>query len=375
MRIRSFHLAILAALLSIGLLSAKTHADGKQKTEDCKECDQQTAGDVSGNQGDKKPKNSGDPKEGENEALPVKAQIELLTNELAQLPPNPKAGECYIRVRQAAKYKTVEQKVLVKAASVRYEITPAKFKDVEKKVLVRPETVRYQVVPAKYETKKVTVVLSPEHEELIAVETKFENKKSKIETKPERVEWKRGSGLISKEDLTHDGQPTTDILCLVREPAEFHEYTEQVIAEKAKVERKEINAQEQVVETTVLVSPAQVKEIKEPAEYKTIKVRELVSSASEKRVDVPAEYETVKRQVLLHPETLVWQRVLCNTNITPEILKRIQKALKDKGFDPKTDKATWNRPMQHAVERYQHKHKLATGGLTYEFLEHIGVNP
>ena len=67
------------------------------------------------------------------------------------LPPGAKPGECYVRAVVPAQYEAVEERVLVKAASSRIEVTPAEFQDVEEQVLVRPATTRLETVPAVFE--------------------------------------------------------------------------------------------------------------------------------------------------------------------------------------------------------------------------------
>ncbi len=367
MRTRVYCFAFLAVITNVSGLA-------NEKKTKCKACQKtastpkpELATEATSNRKSADNRQSDQPNQ---DAFPVQAQIQMLANDLKAFPDNPKEGECYIRVKQDAKYKTVEESVLVREATIRFEIKPAEFKDVEKKVLVRPESVRYEVIPAKFKKKRVTVTKVPEHQELSASESKFADEQDKIEIKPERVEWKPGKGILDSALKT-----AKEILCLVRQPAEFQSYTRKVVDEKAKLKTKDLDASLQQVETEVLVSKAQVKEIKLPAVYKTIRVRELVKPASKKRIDVPAEFTKVKRESLIHPETLVWQRVLCNTNVTPDLIRRIQKALKSKGIDPKTKEAKWNQATQAAVRAYQKKHQLAEGGLTYEFLEHIGVKP
>ena len=68
-----------------------------------------------------------------------------------------------------------------------------------------------------------------------------------------------------------------------------------------------------------------------------------------------------------------WQRVLCETNVTPEIISRIQNALANSGFDPGPIDGVLGRRTHGAIKAYQRDKGLATGGLTYETIKSLGI--
>lgn len=277
-------------------------------------------------------------------------------------------GECYVQVRRPAKFRTETERVLIKEKSLRYEVVPAVFKTVEKKVLVRPEAKRYEIEEAKFEKKTVDVIVQPEHKQLSASAAEFKPSKEQVLIQPETATWKKGTGLA-------DGVTgiVSEVWCLVRTSAEYKEYTRQNIAKRARLNSHDVDAQLEHVPTMVMVKPASVKEIVEPAEYKTIKVRELVTAATSKEIVEPAEYKMVERQVLVQDEQVVWQRVLCDTNLTPDVIKRIQKALKEKHHDGGKVNGKLTAQTLEAIRKYQKTFRLSTGGITYEFLEHLKI--
>lgn len=300
-------------------------------------------------------------------AAKVSPSVPLLHHE-AEFPADARAGECYVRVRRPARYRTEDVKVLLKEGSIQHELVPAVFKDVEKKILVKPESKRYEVIPAKFEEKMTEVVKIPEHKTLSSTAARFSDVKERVETRPERVLWKQGEdpladvkGIVGK------------VWCLVRDEATFEEYTWQKLSSKAIVREHIVKSETQYVPTMVLVKPAQVKEIVEPAEYKTVKVRELVTPATVRENAVPAEYKTIQKQVLVQEEEVVWQRVLCDTNLTHDVIKKIQSRLNEKKYDCGRANGKLTDQTLNAVKKYQRDHKLGVGGLTYEFLEHLKV--
>jgi peptidoglycan hydrolase-like protein with peptidoglycan-binding domain len=68
-----------------------------------------------------------------------------------------------------------------------------------------------------------------------------------------------------------------------------------------------------------------------------------------------------------------WQRVLCETNVTPETISRIQNSLLNSGFDPGRVDGVLGRQTHGAIKDYQRAKGLATGGLTYETLKSLGI--
>ena len=277
-------------------------------------------------------------------------------------------GECYVQVRRPAKFRTETERILVKEKSIRYEVVPAVFKTVEKKVMIRPASKRYEVEPAKFEKKTVDITVLPEHKRLSTSAAEFKPSKERVMIQPETATWKKGAGLA--DSLTGI---VSEVWCLVRKSAEYQEYTRQNIAKRARLNSHDVDAKMEHVPTMVMVKPASVKEIVEPAEYKTIKVQELVTAATSKEIVEAAEYKMVERQVLVHDEQVVWQRVLCDTNLTPDVIKRIQKALKEKHHDGGKVNGKLNAQTLEAIRKYQENFKLSTGGITYEFLAHLKI--
>lgn len=286
----------------------------------------------------------------------------------AEFPADAKAGECYVRVRRPAEYRSEDVKVVLKEASVRYEVVPAVFKDVDKKVLVRPEVKRFEVVPAKFEKKVTKVVKVPEHKTLTAVAADFSAVKERVETRPCRILWKQGD-----DPLADVKGVVGKVWCLIRDDATFSEYTRQNLTRKARVKEHVVKSEMQEVSTMQLVTPALVKEIVEKAEYKTVRVREMVSPAITKKIVIPAQHKTIRKQVLVRAEEVVWQRVLCDTNLTQDLIRKIQSKLHAKKYDCGRSKGKLTKQTLDAVKKYQKDHKLGVGGLTYEFLEHLKV--
>ena len=240
------------------------------------------------------------------------------------LPPEARPGECYARVFIPAETKRVENKVLVKEATEKWEVIPAQYEEVEETVEIQGEFEELEIVPAKFETQFETVIVEPEREEQIVVDAVYEEVEEKVKVRDAYTTWKKGEGPIQRYD-----EATGEIMCLV----------------------------------TV------------PAEYKTVTVRKLVEPAEVKKVEIPAQYETVYEVQKGGPGKMEWRPILCSTNASVELIRELQLALKEKGFNPGTVDGVLGGGTMEAVRRYQRSKGIAQGQLTIEVMRELGVEP
>jgi len=309
---------------------------------------------------------------------------------------------------------------------------PAKFEETSKEVLVKEESEEIKVAPAQFEETEEIVVVKQASQKKIYVPAQYETIEEKILVEPAKAVWKKGDGPITKIDNS-----TGEIMCLIQVPAVYKTVTKTVLKTPSSIELVEVPAETKAVKVNKLVSDATIDKVKIPAEYKTVKLTNKVSDASFTWTagtvsdggtytgnqiclkDIPAKYAEVKKLVVdsaaaieedkvspvaklikvsnvvtpakeskqlvqavykavdkttkVASERLEWRRILCRTNMGPDINKRIQQALKDAGvYNGPIDGAVGKGTMS-AVERYQKDNGLATGGITIDMLEKLGV--
>ncbi|MEM7221857.1 MAG: peptidoglycan-binding domain-containing protein [Pseudomonadota bacterium] len=286
------------------------------------------------------------------------------------LPPNAKAGECYARVFVPSTYKTVSERVLKNEASERVEVIPAKYEWVEEEVLVREESERVEIVPATYKQVTEQVLVRPASERLETVPAVYETVSEQILVREAYTTWKKGRGPIEKID-----QATGEIMCLVEVPAEYKTVTKRVLATPETVRKIPVPAQYETVTKTVVDQAATTRTVKIPAEYGTVKVSKLVEPASERRIPIPAEYQTVNKTEQVSEGHLQWRSILCETNVTPDIVSRIQEALLAKGYNPGPIDGVLGSDTMAAVKDFQQSNQLPSGQLTLDTLKALGVAP
>lgn len=233
------------------------------------------------------------------------------------------SGEIMCLVEVPAVYKTLNKRVLKAAAKTRVVEEPARYETIRVRKLVSDATEQRVVVPAKY--KEVT-------KRVMATEASHMWHESS------------GSGM-------HFGKHTGNKICLQATPAKMASVTKQVIK-----------------------TPASVKRVEIPAKYETKRIRRLVSEAQEIRTAIPAQTKTVNKRVKVADPRMEWRPILCETNMTDGMVQRVQSALKSAGYSPGPIDGVLGSQTMTAVERFQNARGLATGGLTYDTLDKLGVD-
>ncbi|MDP3859105.1 MAG: peptidoglycan-binding domain-containing protein [Stagnimonas sp.] len=285
-------------------------------------------------------------------------------------PINARTGECYARVVTPPRFESRSEQVLARAATERVEVIPARFEYVDETVMVKPASKKIvEIIPAVFRTVEERVLVKTASEQIEQIPASYRIVEERQLVKPATTMWTKGRGPIEKLD-----QLSGEIMCLVEVPAEYRVVRTQVIDTEAQVRRTPIPSEYRTVLRQELVKPAEVREIDLPAEYKTIQVLRLVAPAEERRIPVPAEYQSIERQVLLSAGTASWKSILCETNTTPGIVADIQRALLAKGFNPGKIDGVLGRDTAEAIRAFQQATGLATGGLTLETLERLGVD-
>lgn len=286
------------------------------------------------------------------------------------LPPEARPGECYARVFIPAETKRVENKVLVKEASEKLEVIPARYEEAEEVVEVQGEFEELEIVPAKFETRFETVIIEPEREEQVVVDAVYEEVEEKVKIRDAYTTWKKGEGPIQRYD-----EATGEIMCLVTIPAEYKTVTKSVVKVPPRTITKVIPAVTERVEKRVMVEPPTTRKKIVPAESRTVTIRKLVTPAEVKKIEIPAQYETVYEVQKGGPGKMEWRPILCSTNASVDLIRQLQLALKEKGFNPGSADGVLGGGTMEAVRRYQRSKGIAQGQLTIEVMRELGVDP
>jgi hypothetical protein len=293
---------------------------------------------------------------------------------VASIPAEYETIEEQVMIKEASKkiievpatYETVSEKVLVEPAKTVWkkgkgpiekidnstgEIMclveiPAKYKTVKKQVVKTAATIKEVEVPAVYKTVKVQKLVTAEQEKRTKVPASYKQITKRKKVADASFAW---HGVHETENP--QGKPTGLQICLKEIPAKYQTVTRLVVSKPAGFAKEQL-----------------------PAGIETVKVRKLVANATEKRSAIPAKYKTVAKRTKVSGESLEWQPVLCETNMTKDVAIRVQQALKDAGYNVGVVDGIPGGATMRAVDDYQRSKGLPTGGLTIRTLESLGVS-
>lgn len=284
------------------------------------------------------------------------------------VPSNTSLGQCYAQVFVPPVFERKEVQELKREATEQIEVVPAKYEWTEQTVMVQEPTERIEVVPATYEWVEERVLVKPASTRMEVVPAEFEDVSENVVVKPAHSVWKKGSGPFQRID-----HATGDIMCLIEQPPTYSTVSKQVLKRPPQTRTIEVPAEYMTVRKRVVKTPATIRTVKVPAQYKVIKVAKLTEAASTKREPLPAEYQTVEKEIKVRESRMEWQPVLCETNVTPEIVAQVQRSLLRAGYDPGKIDGRLGTQTMASLDSYQREKGLPVGNLTFETLESLDI--
>lgn len=295
--------------------------------------------------------------------------LPAMAQEIGSYPPNAKPGECYTKALVPASFETKSERVLIQEAGERIEVIPATYKRVKKRVLVQEPGERLEVIPATYKTVTERVLVKPAVTKLIRSEPVYETVTERVLVAPATTIWKPGTGAI-----TQVNNSTGEIMCLVEVPAKYKTVTRKVLKTPAGTTERTEPAQYETITKKVVATPPSTRSVSIPAKYNDIFVTEEVQPATTRRIPIAEKYETVTKRVQVSEERLSWAPILCQTNVSGNIITELQRALRAKGYNPGPVDGVYGQETRSAISAYQRRQGLARGGLTLETLNALGVS-
>jgi hypothetical protein len=324
---------------------------------------------------------------------------------------NSSPGTCYKEYFTPEKYKVITENIVIQKESEKLEVIPAKYKTVEKKIEISPSAKKSIEIPATYEYIEEKILVEKEKTIwkkgtnpaqklngatgeimcLVKVPAKYKVIKKRVIKTPAStkvVEIPALTKTIEIKELVSKSEVKKITIPAVHKKVEkkildvksnFAWYRVGLNVDKGwkftghRVCLIERPAQSKKFQKIVLDVPATTKEVMIPATFKTVKVKKLVSEMKEIKTPIPAEYKMVQKRKQITSSTQGWERILCQTNMNQHVILKIQNALADKEYNPGKIDGVLGGDTRRAIDKYQRDNSLATGGITYETLKHIGI--
>lgn len=293
----------------------------------------------------------------------------------AQSPmPAARPGQCFARVTIPEVAEIYTEDRLVAPARTEERPVPARYEIVDTQVLVSEPRTDYVVIPGVYRTLNETVVVTPERIEPVVVPATYQAYTERVLVRPAYVTWKPGAGLLGRAagaDANTLGG-ATDMLCRVEVPAEYAVVQRSRIVTAESVASRTIPAVTRQVTKQELVTPARLEPRAMPAVYRSVKDRRLLTPATTETVAIPEVRRTERLRRIVTPARTEWREVLCGTNASKAKLAEVQRALSARGFQTASD-GVFGPQTLRSMEAFQRSNNLATGYLTVETAQALGV--
>jgi len=296
------------------------------------------------------------------------SSTESETGTSSLVPPNAKTGECYARALSPEVYETKTEKKLLTEKVEHLNVTEPTFKDVTYKIVDKAESFKYVLTPATYKCQSNRIMVKPEKVFYKVIPATFKEVEEKVLVSKADKYWKKGTGPITKIDNT-----TGEIMCLVEKPAKYKIVKTKVIDEPARTEEIIIPAEYKNIKTKVVDTEASYEKVIIPATYKTVTVQELDKEATVNKTETPATYQTVESTYLSKVSELRWERILCETNTNEDVITKVQKELNSRNYNAGIEDGVYGVSTQKALNKFQKDNKLTSGALTLEALEALGI--
>jgi hypothetical protein len=320
------------------------------------------------------------------------------------------SGTCYYEHFEAEKYRTITKRILVEEASERIETIPATYRTVTKKVATSNSTMKLVPVPIKYKKVEENVVISPAKSEwrkttcenrgcnasevvcLTEIPATYKTVTKKIVLQPavaKKVAVEPVYKYIKAIELVSPAK--TRILPI---PAKYKTLNQVKKVSDAKYswsDASRMNTQTRLrtecdkiclvttpakyktIKKRIVSKPASSKLVTTPEVYKNVKVKRVEKEAAFKTVKVPAEYVEVQVERERTKGYAKWMPIMCESAITPTIVRKVQNALKFKGFYTGEIDGVWDFDVKAAIRAYQSANNLAITRLSIETMKSLGI--
>ncbi|MDP3857900.1 MAG: peptidoglycan-binding domain-containing protein [Stagnimonas sp.] len=284
---------------------------------------------------------------------------------LPEPPADARPGECYGLVYVPPGYSSRSERVEIAPAGERIEVVPAVYEWVEETRRLPAGRVRRIVTPAKFETIEETVAVPARRRE-VPVPASYRTVEERLPGEPRTV-LKPGRGLPGQEDAA--------IFCLVEAPGSEQLIERRVLVRPAGSRTVTEPAGSKRIRRQKLIEPAVTEWVDAPARTVTRRVKQLVTPAGERRVPVPAQYAERVHRVLTTPGHAEWQPILCADNLSPSLLRELQRRLSDQGYYRGPIDGRLGGATAQAIRQFQTIEELPAGPLSAQTLQALGLTP
>ncbi len=287
-------------------------------------------------------------------------------------PPQPtEYGKCYAKCKTPDIYETVSTQVLVKEGGTKASVQQATYDTVEEQVLVKDGYKKYKIIPATFTTTEKRVLATDGTCKISVRPAKYETRTDKQLVSSASGKWvrkkKAPNCLSSNPDDCY-------VLCWEEIPAKYTTTTTRVLIEPERYDTSYTDAKYKTIKVQTLSEPARVEEEYVPPVYKTVTKKVLLSCGGVTSTYIEPQYETKTRKVLVSQGSYgQWEEVVCAGDVNTSLIRQVQQALNDKGYDAGTVDGVMGSKTRAALAKFQQDNGLPLGNLNIATMQALGV--
>lgn len=281
-----------------------------------------------------------------------------------------KPGECWVYAQVQPRPVDDSVTVRVRDSEVRLDVTPAEFKRGFKQVVTREGTKTFRVEPATYKEIEERVLVKPETTRLVVEPAQYEEVQEEVLLEPARTELEpcRTSGAAA-----YGASSAVLGFCAREIPARTKTVSVTRLVKPETTRTEVIPAEYKTVTRKVIDKPAQVVPVKVDDEIDTLEVAELVEPAQTKQREIPAETVDVNVRRYDGRPRIVARQAVCDHKLTRDMVREIQTRLVGLGYSTGDVDGLPGPNTIDALTQYQIENGLASGAITIETMEHLGL--
>ncbi len=287
------------------------------------------------------------------------------------LPPNAEYGKCYAKCKVPDVYETFKRRVLVKEQSLKTIKIPAEYATRRERVMVREGRIDYKTIPATYKTVKEKVIVTPERKVLKEIPATYKKMTRKVLVAEATGKWVKKK----KEPNCFSENPEDCLIaCYERIPAKYAIEEYEVMESPARTVEEIIPAVYETISKTVVATPERTIEIPIEPIYETVMREVMVKSEQTKEIVIPAEYKDVEERRLVRAGGYsAWTEILCADKTTASTIRKIQRALRARGYSIGEVDGVMGTRTQAALGKFQLDYELPLGNLNMETLAALNI--
>ena len=281
-------------------------------------------------------------------------------------------GQCWAQLVIPSRVSQEVQDFVTQEGRLSYNVQPAQLRT-DKLAFVRKEGAEtFRVQPPTYTQVTESVKVKDEVKKMVVEPAIYQEKTEDVLVESAHIVLRscRAAGLRIAGTKQSEAPRTQ---CATEVPARYKTVKKLVLV-KAESVREEITpAVYKTITKMVLNESAKVIPVQIPPVTIDLPVTTVDTPAVVAKQEVPPMSSQIKVKQYISTPQVTWRRVLCEKDAPATLIKEVQTALRQQGEDVGAVDGKLGDRTLTAVQTYQARQGLATGLLTYETLDALGI--